>query len=121
MGAHQGNLQVGWREDGGAGRSERPVFLDSAMGRSALYYLQGQRRTYLTPPFQVPAEPIAFADFIPDRREREKFRRVATPRSSSEPLGLGWRDVEREQEKVVGAAGGTLVLFDSGKYCTQSK
>jgi hypothetical protein len=127
VGAHEGDLQVGWRQEPDGADSERPVFMDAncggLLGGSALYYLCGAQRSYLTRPFQVPAEPIPFVSFMTDPREAALFRRVAEPRSTQQDMRSGKQrrrqrqalafDRMRERPKLVPVEGGTLVLFDS--------
>lgn len=139
VGAHDGNLQVGW-VNGGAD----PVFLDCfrPSGMAALYQMvlipavgsEGETRNGSSPmtmirerrilsveDFDVPSmQPIEFASFlIPE--VRETFTQISTSRldprfAASSPLPSEAIDFECSDEETILdiiPAAGTLVLFDS--------
>mmetsp|Transcript_31251 Transcript_31251/g.45905 ORF Transcript_31251/g.45905 Transcript_31251/m.45905 type:complete len:365 (+) Transcript_31251:64-1158(+) len=127
VGAHDGNLQVGWIEND-------PVFLDCfrPSGQSALYTVvidtKGERlvRNVLTVrDFDVPSQPIEFAKFLP-KKLGDKFEQISTARLDPRfaKISNGGNDsvldnaaaCSKEDEgyyiDVIPEAG-TLVLFDS--------
>lgn len=122
VGAHEGNLQVGWID----GRD--PVFLDCfrPSGGAALYRLvasseggEQERQILSSGDFDVPAQPIEFARFLPPEA-REAFTQISTsrldPRFASAGSSVPVTDFDCSDERTildVTPAAGTLVLFDS--------
>jgi Rps23 Pro-64 3,4-dihydroxylase Tpa1-like proline 4-hydroxylase len=82
VGAHEGNLQVGWIDD------TRPVFLDAwrESGQTALYVVTSSSdRHYISAEdFDVPSQPIDFRRFL--RREYQgtnRFEQISTAQLDS--------------------------------------
>ncbi|KAJ1636701.1 hypothetical protein T492DRAFT_957853 [Pavlovales sp. CCMP2436] len=118
-GAHEGNLQVGWRRTDRGG--EEPVFLDcwlqavsaaaaAAGSTSAIYRVcregtEATRRQYLTLPFETASgadtDGGLFERQLLTSDERRRFSRVSAVPSD----GQLYTDIT--------PAGGTLALFDS--------
>jgi hypothetical protein len=163
VGAHEGNLQVGWVMEGGRCH---PVFLDCfrPSGGAALYRVVasssgsgsgsgpgsdpprddgdrgGERRILSARDFDVPAQPIEFASFLPPEA-RGSFEQISTsrldprfaraaaaaaPSSDDYPVGGGAAEADGGGGATsstttttttttldVTPAAGTLVLFDS--------
>ena len=126
VGAHEGNLQVGWM------RGDTPVYLDAFRdsGRTALYSCRegdgdgGRGRVYWSEDdFDVPAQPIDFRAFLPGsaRAHFEQIstaskdpRFVATSGAAAASSASAARDGgEQGEGLVVLPSGGKLVLFDS--------
>lgn len=135
VGAHQGNLQVGWLD------GTRPVFLASDdPDRCALYTVSAvsaastsasarERRIVLSPRggFAVPPRPVDFGRFLA-ATDRLRFEQISTARldprfaapeqlaqaQAQNPAGIGVDDSAASQyfEDVTPRAG-TLVVFDS--------
>ena len=135
IGAHEGNLQVGWMDD------HTPVYLDAFRdsGKTALYSCKPPtRRRLVSSPssattrsydrvywtkrdFDVPAQPIDFGSFLPGTL-RDRFEQISTaakdPRfaaSGAPPPSpvLTAAAADNDNGLEVTPAGGTLVLFDS--------
>jgi hypothetical protein len=123
VGAHEGNLQVGWLDD------LHPVFLDAwrPSGQTALYKvadgkIKAGRKEYISAvDFDVPRQPIEFQQFLqPEFQSR--FEQISTARLDPRFVSAEGRQqasIVSNSEKdgaysmdVVPAAG-TLVLFDS--------
>mmetsp|Transcript_2535 Transcript_2535/g.3728 ORF Transcript_2535/g.3728 Transcript_2535/m.3728 type:complete len:380 (+) Transcript_2535:92-1231(+) len=127
LGAHEGNLQVGWLHD------VEPVYLDCfrESGQSALYRIINDgndnsiRRDVLTKyDFDVPRQPIEFVKFLPEQYQN-KFEQISTARL--DPRFASPDNTEEECEAArslladknetyhldVLPKAGTLVLFDS--------
>ncbi|KAI2501549.1 hypothetical protein MHU86_12926 [Fragilaria crotonensis] len=127
VGAHEGNLQVGWMDH------VHPVFLESwreESGLSALYRLTSDKRPsverkYVSAgDFDMPHQPIKFQTFLrQEYRQGSRFEQISTARrdprffDSTQPLVSSSASTENESYPVhivnVVPAAGTLVLFDS--------
>ena len=126
VGAHQGNLQVGWLD------GKDPVFLDCfrPSGGAALYRLaaaKGKKGTkedgiqiLSSSDFDVPRQPIDFTKFMASQYQGS-FQQISTSRldprfvsadaaTNSAPASLA---VEESSTMDVVPSAGTLVLFDS--------
>lgn len=126
VGAHQGNLQVGWL------KGKDPVFLDCfrPSGGAALYCLtaakgkEGTKEDEIqilsSSDFDVPRQPIDFTKFMASQYQGS-FQQISTSRldprfvsadvaTNSAPASLA---VEESSTMDVVPSAGTLVLFDS--------
>ena len=128
VGAHQGNLQVGWLN------GKDPVFLDCfrPSGGAALYRLaaakgkKGTKEEYgiqilSASDFDVPRQPIDFAKFMASQYQGS-FQQISTSRldprfvsadAATENPAPSSRAVEESSTMDVVPSAGTLVLFDS--------
>lgn len=124
VGAHKGNLQVGWVN------KKDPVFLDCfrPSGLAALYTLSRQNnsgadqiRVLSTSDFDVPRQPVEFATFLA-KEFRNSFEQISTSRldprfaavgSTSVAVASNSATLEEKNAFDIIPAGGTLVVFDS--------
>mmetsp|Transcript_322 Transcript_322/g.1128 ORF Transcript_322/g.1128 Transcript_322/m.1128 type:complete len:226 (-) Transcript_322:114-791(-) len=117
VGAHMGNLQVGWI--GGT----LPVFLDAATRDDGLLFLYscgaGGLVTLLSDAFPMPPKPVEFGRFISKAPPGTDFEQISTARldprfagSGAEPLRPSTQPEPLGQLDIL-PVGGTLVLFDS--------
>ena len=120
IGAHEGNLQIGWMDD------YTPVYLDAFRdtGGTALYSIKkGNTRKYLSQrDFDVPAQPIDFARFLPESIQ-PNFEQISTvakdPRFASSAVASNTAstttidNTSDDGSLEITPYGGTLVLFDS--------
>lgn len=129
VGAHGGELQVGWLRATAADPVERPVFLDSSRagggsGNCALFTVRngprGSARVLLSRDFW--AQPLLYQSaallinvlLIDNPGAAGRFQFVEAPRSAAtEWLGAMARKDAGEGVCDVAPVGGTLVLFDS--------
>lgn len=131
VGCHEGNLQVGWVNDG-----VDPVFLDvfRESGGAALYQVnnnngEGEREILSERDFNVPAQPIDFSNFLKEGI-RDSFAQISTSRldprfasaagttaaAASADNKISQHDFDCSDEPTildVTPVAGTLVLFDS--------
>jgi len=131
VGCHEGNLQVGWVNDG-----VDPVFLDvfRESGGAALYQVKktndgnnsaGEEREILSVmDFEVPPQPIDFSKFMKEE-VRDSFAQISTSRldprfasasANSNNGAISRHDFDCSDEPTildVTPVAGTLVLFDS--------
>ncbi|KAL3923859.1 MAG: hypothetical protein SGILL_001397, partial [Bacillariaceae sp.] len=140
VGAHQGNLQVGWIDH------VHPVFLDAwrDSGQCALYILeptdedentrQSPKQTYISAAdFDVPRQPIQFEKFLLAKYTRGgRFEQISTARLDPRFAAVNNKDSVADATAAQAKAtipnksdskdqhyqdilptGGTLVLFDS--------
>jgi len=119
VGAHDGNLQVGWIDH------THPVFLDAwrPSGQTALYKLEqnGKDRKYISGvDFDVPRQPIEFDKFLA-KKYQNRFEQISTARLDPRFVNTEGKqqasialsnDTDQYTIDIVPAAG-TLVLFDS--------
>jgi len=129
VGAHLGNLQVGWI------RHTLPVYLDAITREDGLLFLYScdlkGKITLLSDAFPMPPKPVDFGRFIKPEvaasisggaaGERNDFEQISTARldprfagndvSSSQPLAPSEPDSFEHFDII--PEGGTLVLFDS--------
>ena len=118
VGAHEGNLQVGWFD------ARTPVFLDAfgegdeGNGLSMLYVVRGEATTgeaegsgrlLLSRGFEVPPQPVDFGRFVHEAA-RPRFEQISRSRSL-EPTAAAPRAAQPHRDVV--PAAGKLVLFDS--------
>lgn len=117
VGAHMGNLQVGWI--GGT----LPVFLDAATRDDGLLFLYscgaGGLVTLLSDAFPMPPKPVEFGRFISKAPPGTDFEQISTARldprfagNGAEPLRPSTQLEPLGQLDIL-PVGGTLVLFDS--------
>jgi len=117
VGAHEGNLQVGWIKE------NDPVFLDCfrESGMAALYRMHNDRKDILsTSDFNLPMQPLNYIPFLLPIY-RDSFEQISSPRrdprfaaSTEDKTVLA--SLPPLYEKVVldiVPEAGTLVLFDS--------
>lgn len=128
VGAHEGNLQVGWFDQ------VHPVFLDSWRGdggQAALYMSTSENppsmeRNYISAcDFDIPHQPIEFQTFLrQEYRVGSRFEQISTARrdprfvdSTRQLVSSSTSTTENDPFYVhtvdVVPAAGTLVLFDS--------
>lgn len=126
VGVHEGNLQVGWVNEG-----RDPVFLDCfrESGGSALYKLASskstakvERRILSANDFDVPGQPIEFASFLKPEL-KETFTQISTSRKDPRFASASGTDAATDTTNFndfndntildITPAAGTLVLFDS--------
>ncbi|KAK1739907.1 2OG-Fe(II) oxygenase family protein [Skeletonema marinoi] len=126
VGCHEGNLQVGWINDG-----VDPVFLDvfRESGGAALYQVNNnnaEREILSVRDFDVPAQPIDFSKFLKEDI-RESFAQISTSRldprfankdaaANNNNGAIAQHDFECSDEPTildVTPVAGTLVVFDS--------
>jgi len=126
VGAHEGNLQVGWIDD------LHPVFLDAwrPSGQTALYKLEFDEKKnasklnkeYVSAvDFDVPRQPVEFDQFL--RTEfQSRFEQISTSRLDPRFFSAEGRqqasimsnsDTDMHHSIDVVPAAGTLVVFDS--------
>jgi Rps23 Pro-64 3,4-dihydroxylase Tpa1-like proline 4-hydroxylase len=125
IGAHEGNLQVGWMDD------HTPVYLDAfrESGGTALYSCKSavaanagnvsyERVYWSKRDFDVPAQPVDFSGFLP-KTVRPRFEQISTaakdPRfaAPSATVAAAASTTGETNALEVTPSGGTLVLFDS--------
>jgi hypothetical protein len=125
VGAHQGNLQVGWLN------GKDPVFLDCfrPSGGAALYRLASAKNKESTKggvdflssvDFDVPRQPIDFAKFMAPQY-RGSFQQISTSRLDPRFVSADTATaavtapavIEESSTLDIVPAAGTLVLFDS--------
>ena len=120
VGAHDGNLQIGWLGEA----AEMPVFLDAARpdAKVAMYVLgEGKARQYVSRDFMVPPKPIDFGAFLVSRDLAPFFEQISTERldprfatASTAPLPAAFGAPSKGEAVLeVLPRAGTLVLFDS--------
>jgi len=124
VGCHEGNLQVGWVNDG-----VDPVFLDvfRDSGGAALYQVKKnndseEREILSVRDFEVPPQPIDFSKFMKEE-VRDSFAQISTSRLDPRFASAGTastnsnhHDFDCSDEPTildVTPVAGTLVLFDS--------
>lgn len=119
VGAHEGNLQVGWIDH------VQPVFLDAwrASGQTALYRLNEKNlaREYISEmDFDVPRQPIAFDKFLVEIFQN-RFEQISTARldprfvsgDGKQQASIAGSETSEQHTIDVVPAAGTLVVFDS--------
>ena len=120
VGAHDGNLQIGWLGEA----AEMPVFLDAARpdAKVAMYVIgEGKARQYVSRDFMVPPKPIDFGAFLVSRDLAPFFEQISTERldprfatASTAPLPAAFGAPSKGEAVLeVLPRAGTLVLFDS--------
>ena len=134
VGAHQGNLQVGWIDQ------VHPVFLDAwrPSGQTALYIVDVEegnnsnnpnpKQTYISAvDFDVPRQPIEFERFLSTQYQGGRFDQISTARldprfvvntnsNNKDATSAGAATTQQQQQEHsldILPTGGTLVLFDS--------
>lgn len=122
VGAHKGNLQVGWVN------KKDPVYLDCfrPSGMAALYRLSNQKNSISedvlsSSDFNVPQQPIEFDKFLAPEF-RKSFEQISTSRLDPRFAAIGSTSVAAASNSAASEAknaldvipeAGTLVLFDS--------
>jgi len=121
VGAHRGNLQVGWLN------GKDPVFLDCfrPSGGSALYRLASAKSRGIellsSADFDVPRQPIDFAQFMASQY-RGSFQQISTSRLDPRFVSADGTTnaavvvppmIQESSTLDIVPAAGTLVLFDS--------
>ena len=127
VGAHEGNLQVGWLN------GKDPVFLDCfrPSGGAALYRLaaaegtrgikEGGIEILSSSDFDVPRQPIDFTKFMASQYQ-ESFQQISTPRldprfvsadAATNSAVSAPQTIKESSTMDVVPSAGTLVLFDS--------
>lgn len=120
VGCHEGNLQVGWLDE------DQPIFLDCfrSSGMSALYRLaNGERQVLTKKDFNVPSQPIEFANFLPSQY-KDRFEQISTARLDPRFAAINGKDKPAAQASLMPdreedyffdilPQAGTLVVFDS--------
>lgn len=117
VGAHEGNLQVGWIDH------VEPVFLDAwrPSGQTALYKLdEGAIKRFVSKKdFDVPRQPIEFENFLSSKYAK-RFEQISTARldprfaAGGSASVVAYSNAAEDQHVLdIVPAAGTLVLFDS--------